>query len=39
VRSGNRVRAATLYARLVAMTAAGCVVKADDGYRLSGVND
>jgi RecA-family ATPase len=34
LRASCRVRTATLYARLAAMTASGCIVKADDGYRL-----
>jgi RecA-family ATPase len=36
LRACCRVRATTLYARLAAMTAAGHIVKADDGYRLAG---
>ena len=36
LRSCCRVRTTTLYARLAAMTAAGRIVKADDGYRLAG---
>lgn len=31
-----RVRTATLYERLAAMTAAGCIIKSTDGYRLAG---
>jgi len=31
-----RVRAATLYERLAALTDAGCVVKTDQGYRIAG---
>ena len=38
LRAACRTRTATLYARLAAMTAAGCIVKAADGYRLSRVN-
>jgi hypothetical protein len=33
--SGFRVRTAILYARLAGLTAAGCVVKSDQGYRLA----
>jgi RecA-family ATPase len=36
LRACCRVRTTTLYARLAAMTAAGHIVKADDGYRLAG---
>jgi hypothetical protein len=36
LRSCCRIRTATLYARLAAMTAAGRIIKADDGYRLAG---
>ena len=36
LRACCRVRTATLYTRLAAMTAAGRIVKAGDGYRLAG---
>jgi RecA-family ATPase len=36
LRACCRVRTATLYARLAAMTAAGRIIKAGDGYRLAG---
>ncbi len=36
LRSRCRVRAATLYQGLAALTAAGRIVKMDDGYRLAG---
>ena len=36
LRSSCCVRAATLYERLAALTAAGRVVKTDQGYRLAG---
>ena len=36
LRGRCRVRAATLYARIAALAAAGCLIKADDGYRLAG---
>lgn len=36
LRRSCRVRAATLYERLAALTAAGRVIKTDDGYRLAG---
>jgi hypothetical protein len=36
LRSRCRVRAATLYQVLAALTAAGRIVKMDDGYRLAG---
>jgi len=36
LRGHCRVRAATLYERLAALTANGRVIKADDGYRLAG---
>jgi hypothetical protein len=36
LRSHCRVGAATLYQRLAALTSAGCVIKACDGYRLAG---
>ena len=36
LRSQVRVRAATLYERLAALTASGRVAKAGDGYRLAG---
>jgi RecA-family ATPase len=39
LRTSCRVRTATLYARLAAMTAAGSIVKTDNGYRLPGVED
>lgn len=35
LRSRCRVRAATLYERLAALAASGCVVKAENGYRLT----
>ena len=36
LRACCRIRTATLYARLAAMTAAGRIVKAGDGYHLAG---
>jgi hypothetical protein len=36
LRRSCRVRAATLYERLAALTAAGRVAKTDEGYRLVG---
>ena len=36
LRAACRVRTATLYAHLAEMTAAGRIVKAEDGYRLTG---
>jgi len=36
LRSTCRVRAATLYERLAALSDAGRVVKTDEGYRLAG---
>jgi len=36
LRSRCRVRAATLYQELAALTAAGRIVKMDNGYRLAG---
>ena len=36
LRAACRIRAATLYERLAAMTSAGRIVKSADGYRLAG---
>ena len=36
LRSRCRVRAATLYERLAALTAAGSIVKSGDGYHCAG---
>ena len=35
LRGGLRIRNATLYERLAALTAAGAVVRSPDGYRLA----